>query len=799
MQAAPFVVESYQDVHAAKLAANAATGSTAPVTVSPVEARAALQTQLGKLRAAAPSNPIAAAHVPLVTHALVNFSRLDAAADVARMAQDKARHQEQSYGIDSGQVEHYVTHVYGNLDDIRGASAPTQMFGGSATPGTSKYFMKGRTFNTLVDAILHRYDPKSTNIADLAEHRIKAGQKLVERARNRQALYTATDPSTGSPLALPATQGTQPPVDYVRIHAGGDDMFVYKPYEGFFNSLYAPSFVRNSAIGRGVIRTVQGIKHGTVVFDMIHLMRVLGRQFFTTGSVNLRRSQSLLEYTPHEIQQMVRAGELTPQEAAWIAQERPTFQKLQDAGLNIGRVSDALWADTLGIIRHATEHYFGNKITAPLRVVEEFNRLVFEKATRSGMTEVAIKFYHRNLKHGLSEGEAARLAALEVNRLFGNLGRQGLLKSRSAQDLARIALFAPQWMEGTITSELHGGAQTVGAAFDLVSGRKVRAANVAKLMLTTASGMLLANQLINFATTGHSTFQNEEGHKMDAWLPGGHYGFWINPFTFLNSFYESFHRYYQDQQPRTMDDRFNATLNTLERIGKNKLSGPLRGLWTSLSGRDYRDQPLNSFRARMTEGIMSASPLPIPLSPLFERNPGEFPRLSWQGNEPGAWERQAAASMGIHLIPAQGPTDKMYALARKFRPDSTGATHEPSKYTLLRRALRNGDNPRAAEEMLRLVQSGGAKLKNMDEAMHMEGGTWQPPKFTGTKTGETDLIRSLSPTDRQTYKSALAESQRLGRIYWQVRSQSVVKLHAAQTAAQLKAAGDRAALLLPAR
>ena len=802
LEAAPFVVEGYQAVHSAKTAAAAATaaatGTTpAPVTVSPAEALAALQTQRGAVAAYVARTGKGRPYLDSIDHALANFTDLDAKSQSARILMRAGRMQEQAHGIQSGEVEHYVTHIYGNLDDIRGRNAPQEMFGGTDPGQTgSKYFTKARTFNTLADAIAAGYEPLSTNIAALAEHRIKAGQKLVERARNRTGLFTTTDPATGTPLALPAEPGAKPPANYQRISAGGEDIFVYDPYHGFFKALYQPSVVRNSTAGRAIIRTVQGVKHGTTVFDMLHLMRVLGRQLFTTGSAQMQRSQALLEYTAAEIRSMVAKGELTPQEAAWITTKRPTVEKLQAAGLNIGRVSDALWADTVGLVRHALQSVpLIRHLDMPLRGLEEFNKLVFDKATRSGMVEVGIAFYERARRRGLTEDQAARASALEVNRLFGNIGRQGVFRSRTMQDLARIALFAPQWMEGTLSSEIQALGQTAGAVLDAVTGKRIRAANTARVMLATAAGLLLANQVINYATTGHGTSENEEGHKMDAWIPGGHYGFWINPLTFLNSFLESFHRYYEDQQPRTVDDKLNSALDALTRIGGNKLSGPMRGVWTALSGRDYRGRPIDSFKGRITEGVMSASPLPIPLSPLLERNPGEFPRLSWQGNEPGAWERQAAASIGIHLLPAQGPADKMYALGRKFRADTGGSVHEPSKYTLLRRAIRNGDGERQREEMRRLIETGKATIDNMDAAMGMDGGEYHIPKFTGSTTGERDLLKSLSPEDRGTYTAALAESRAQATTYWRTRQAMIPMLFQLQLAAKKRAMAARAELI----
>jgi len=783
MEAAPFVVEAHQKIIQTKLDHNAANPTApVPVTASTPEAKGALAAQLSDLMKS--PDPKAKAYVPVLQRALSQFDDLMAKSRAAMQLMAGQRSVEQRQGIESGEVEYYITHVYGNLDDIRGRTAPQELFGGTDPGSTSsKYFTKGRTFTTLVDAIQAGYEPQSTNIADLAQHRIKSGQKLVERARNRAALFSTPDPTTGQPIAVPIAPGAKAPADYTPIDAAGTTIGVLHPYKGLFEALYGSSAVRNSTAGRAVIRTAMGIKHGTVVVDMVHLARILFRQLVTTGSIGQRRALALVEHSLTDIAAMEQSGEITPQEANWVRSQKIKYNKLLGSGLLIGRHADALWADSVGVLRHAIEKYTRySGIPSLLRATEQFTEFTFMKATRAGMVETALQFVDRNLKHGLPVDQAYRLAALETNRMYGNLGRQGVLKSRTFQDIARMTLFAPQWFEGTLTSELQGSAQMLKAPFSSAVNRRLIMGNVARAMLGGTLGMLAANQLINYASTGHSTFGNEEGHGLDAWLPGGNYGFWISPFTFLNPVTESLHRYYHREQPRTLDDAANAATKSVLQVLENKLSGPARGVLTFAKGTDYAGRPFQNFSGRFTEGLLSASPLPIPLQSVLQRNPGEWPRLTLQGSSPGAFEKQAAASLGIHLIAAQGPTDKMYALAKKFRPDASGAVHQASKYTVLRQQLRHGDADNAAAEMLRLVQSGDAKIANMDEAMGLAGG-YHRPSFTGTKQGEQDLLKSLKPEDKGTYQAALVEHQQMFRSYLAQRKAIFRQLLAAQHAA----------------
>lgn len=757
-QGATLVTEAFQDVVNAKKAANAAAGTPgAPASASIPEGKAALQGQMSRIRASGQGHE----YLPLFQHALANFDDLAAKSQDAHTLMKASRAAEIRHGIESAEVEHYVTHVYGNLDEMKGKDAPQELFGGTdAGASSSKYFTKNRKFNTLADAITEGYKPQSFNIADLAEHRFKTGQRLIERAKNRQMAFTMTDPSTGKFIAKPVTPGDSPPPDYVRIDAAGTPIDVYDPYKGIFKALYGESGVRNSTYLRAASRIVSTVKHGTVAFDMLHLFNVMYRSGFGAGTLRRRNALLLADHSLPEISAMEASGEINTAQADWVRSNQPKYMELLDAGLMSGRQMDALYDDSRSLLGHLISA--AGWAGAPFRAIEQFNHFVFQKATRAGMVEVALNFAERNEKTlDLSHPDAVRLAAVETNRMFGNVGRQGFLKSRTFQDLARMILFAPQWFEGTFTMELQGAAQLLKAPFSPLIHKRFMMGNVARTMSVAALGILAANQVINYATTGHSTFQNENGHQLDAWIPGGAHGFHISPFSVMNRTTESMLRYTAEAQPQTAGQFGSAVWDSVLHVAQNKLSGPARGVATAMRGTDYAGRPVEGLSGRAVEGIMSSSPLPIPLSPFLARNPGEWPRVSLQGSEPGAWERQAAASLGIHLMPAQGPTDKMYALAKPFRSDQT-LQHAPGKYTLLRRALRNGQTEQAADELRRLIAS-GTKLETLQQNFFKP---LSQVRFTDSEPNERALIASLkTPEQKQLYKDALKEHADLGQHY----------------------------------
>jgi hypothetical protein len=736
MEAAPFVVESYQ-------------GALEKRRREAEEAKAALLDQILTVKR---GDKIGAKYLPLMRRALEKFDDLDRKSQSARILLDGARKQELSYGIKSGEVEHYVTHVYGNLDDIRGSKAPRELFGSSTgVGGPSKYFTKNRTFSTLAEAISKGYDPASTNIADLAEHRMKSGQILLERMRMNDAVFSMKDPTDGVPVAMPAKAGEKPPTDYERVNAAGTDIWVYEPYSGLFNALFGKSAVRNSTLGRAAIKATQVIKHGVALFDAVHFARVGMRHFFSTGNIRYNRGLSLLEYTPEHVKTLEKHGDISPEEARWIEANRPTAQLLISHGLNVGKIADALVLPSVGTVQRILERNLGTWAGVPARTVRNFSIWGFDKLTRGSIIDTAIKFYERNRKFGMDEPTAAQAASREANAIFGNVGSQGIFKSRTFQDFARIILFAPQWAEGTLTAEMRGAAQALGAPVTLMSKGKLVAANTARMMASAIFTLFAVNQLINAATTGHPTWQNEEGHKLDAWIPGGKYGFWFSPLSAAANTIESFIRYTADRPGRTWDEQANGALDAALQIGYNKLSGPARGALTVATGRDYFGRPLQSFADRMTEGVMSAAPIPIFAQTQIKRSPGDWPKFSLSGSEPGAWEKQIFSTMGVHVFRAKGPMEKMYALARAYRPDS--GVHQPmfSKYQQLRRSLSEGDAEGSAKEIQRLLSKGDTTERSMTETFR------ERPLFTGSHARETEMYNKLSPEDKQTYMEAIRE------------------------------------------
>ncbi len=829
MRAAAFVTESFIAAESQRAAAGLPKGA------SVAEAKAALSQQVADVQTNAPDK-LKNKYVPQMLHGLANFDDIHNKGSTAQQLLHAEQIQEQSYGIKQEHLDNYLSHVYSNINEIKGKKAANPLFGGgSRGAGSSRYFVKGRTMATLADAIQSGYDPQSTNIADLAEHRIMHGQVLVEQANAREQMMSAIDPDSGERIVRPhldrdyyeinsgrgtAVQGVIYPTankfaveqggtrilypdlasakvaatsggqklsykrtgtgnlhpDYRTVDMAGTKVQVYSPYEGLMTALYGrDSIVRHHIAGRALLRGAQVIKHAQVLVDIVHVANVMYTQIFGGGGFGYGKGLAILEHSPSDMQRMRASGEIDRPTFDYYQKNRPLLDAGIKAGLNVGRIADAIYADSVkGIGDWLKQNHMG-LIGHPIAKLGEFAPWVFQKLTRGAMVQTFLKFQDRYLGFGMSMEEASSAAATEVNRAFGNLGMQGWLKSRGAQDVARIALFAPQWAEGRLRMEGQGIGQILKILPDSVRAKKLRVGNVARMQIGAALTFLALAQAINLATTGHSTFDNEEGHKLDAWIPGGAHGMWLSPFNVLAHNTEALHRYYNDTQSRTGGDKMLAAKGAAQQIFQNKLSAPMRALQVFTTQKDYAGTPLQTAGGVGWETALTLAPLPIPITSLMRHGPGESPQFTLSGAQPGALEKQAFASLGIHVVNARGPQDKMYSLARPFRKDDSYHP-EASKYTQIRRDLKGGFTDDAKDRMIDLITSGAAALANMDEAMGMRGGSYERPLFAGTQAAEHAMRSSLGPTDKKLYEDAVAEHREQAHQYWNLRNSILSQL-----------------------
>lgn len=683
---------------------------------------------------------LAAEYAPIIQHAIDNFTRLDATTQNYRALTKEQLDREHAAGVTTGELENYVTRLLEQPDN-QAAVLPA-----SGGQGRSAYFTKGRKFEKLADAIKEGYAPKSTDIVDLTQRRVEAGERLVQQKLLEQELRTLNAPNNLPILgkmdeyqSITGKNELSVPRGYTLVQTGGRPLVVNSDVAPVFKALYG-----DSTISQALKSTAGFLKQNTLVFDTFHVGRILFKELAYSkggGRFGYNKGLSLLEYKPEDVHRAVKVGDISQRMADYTNEVLPSgltrraaTEELLKRGLNVGKVSDNLLA----------EH------SAQLPFIKNFNPWVFQKLSRGAMIQTALENFERNMSRFPERGIEgnARQTAKEYNEVFGNLQNQGLFTNKNYQDLARSLILAPNWAESQLRAELRGYGQIAKTVPDVARGN-FRLGTVAQGQLTVILGMLAANQVANYLSTGHSTFENKDGHKLDAFIPGGNRGFWFSPLEIGAEYAHMASRYFsQHQNP----------IDVITQIASNKLGPVARSADTLISGRDYAGRSFATTKDRIVGALTDLVPLPIGLSGTIERDPrqeafGEgIPGLPGfrRNRQPGATERQALQSLGLKVTPAMSPTSEVFALAYPFRSDRS--YQGPVEYRDLRAALDNKDDSSVHKE-IGLLAARGKTVNQIESAIGV--GTRQ--KFTDSTVREVAFVRSLTPDQKKLYEQAQAE------------------------------------------
>lgn len=669
---------------------------------------------------------------PVIQHAIDNFERLNATTEHYREVTKKQLDREHEVGVGTGELDNYVTRLLEQPDN-----PDTILPGAGSSGGRSTYFMKGRKFEKLADAIKEGFRPKTTDIVDLTQRRIESGERLVQQKLLEQELRSMKladgSPILGAMEEYESTVGKKEltvPRGFSLVQTGGRPLVVNEQVAKVFQALYGDSTINQFVkSGAGLL------KRTTLVFDTYHVGRIMFKELaYSKGAQRFGygKGLSLLEYSPEDISRAVASGDISQRMADYTAEVLPSgltrraaVDELLKRGLNVGRVSDNLIAE------HA----------ASLPIVKNFNPWVFNKLSRGSMIQTALENFERNMARFPERGIEgnARQTAKEYNEVFGNLQNQGLFTNKSYQDLARVIVLAPNWAESQLRAELRGYSQTAAAVGNLARGR-ARLGTVAQGQLTVVLGMLAANQVANFLSTGHSTFQNKDGHWLDAFIPGGTRGFWFSPLEIGAEYAHMASRYFSQHQ---------TPIDILTRIASNKLGNVARSITTLATGRDYAGRSFATTGDRIRGALLDLMPIPIGLSGAVEKDPRQTFGLRLN-RQPGATEKQALQSVGLKVVPAMSATSEMFALAYPYRSDRS--YQGPIEYKDLRAALDNNDESSVQKE-LALLSSRGRTLNQIQSAI----GVGDTQKFTDSTVREVAFVRALKPEQKKIYEEAQQE------------------------------------------
>ncbi|MGA7817827.1 hypothetical protein, partial [Caballeronia sp.] len=431
--------------------------------------------------------------------------------------------------------------------------------------------------------------------------------------------------------------------------------------------------------------------------------------------------------------------------------------KFIKAGANLGKIQDALYKDLItdltpaaGPVRRGLHRVLDPSFGA-------YNRFLFDKLTRGLMTESNVREFERQHAANPNANPDALVKDIsrDVNNYFGNIGKQGWVKSATMKDLQRMFILAPDWVEGLIKKE--------GVAYSRLSGASKLAGKRQGLSAlgTTGRGigrgltfMFGLTQAINLITRQQPTWKNEEdGHKFDAFIPGigkNNEGFWFSPFSMFNEISHDTWRY-------ALSDK--TTLQAIDQVAGNKESPLTRAVIIALVGATSSGQRFTSSASQLNESAKQLAPLPLTFGKIGQFAghaiaPGVVPPVPNQ-----QLIRQGISSLGFKVEPKLNAAQEVSQVADKFSrangfKKDTGwqqvPTDEPS-YSKLRSALRTGDEAEAKRVYNALQKS--HTDRQIFKAMKLA----KNRPFTGSKAGESAFIRSLDDRQLKDYFAALQQ------------------------------------------
>jgi hypothetical protein len=742
-----------------------------------IEARgdkAALAADLEKIKAGKDPK-LSKQYAPVLQHALDNFDRLRTKAPNYLKLAARQRQEEIKEGVNIAGINEHVGRILHDPDNAHDLH-PLAAFGMNAADAAQpRYLMRGGEYKKLADAIADGHAPQTANLADLTEQRVRAGQRLIHEARFRReaAGMKARDgkPILGGIIETAErlnadgskTAEQKLPSGYEAVQAAGEVLTVHKDFAPIMRALYGDSAIRGNAAGRFFLKAAAFAKHNTLIFDSYHLFRIAAKANLGFQTGGHKKGLAGLNYGIEDLDRAVEAGHLTKEEAAYARETHEVADKLLRGGLNVGRV-----ADNLMEAAHAQGLF--NKVPLVGPGIVKFNHWMFNQYQRGVVMQAGTIAYERNRARfpEMSDEAVVRQSAKEVNEFFGNLGNQGWLRSKTMQDAARMVGFAPNWAESQFKSEARGIAQMGKVPADALRGKGLRVGNVAQAMGGIILASLIGNQLLNLFTRHKLTWQNEEeGHKWDAWIPGGaqNRGFWFSPLSIAAEYTHAMIKYLEKGE-----NALDAALH----IGGNKLSPGARGLKDLITGEDYAGRPFGSMGERIKMAAIDALPSPLPLSGVVEKDPKAA--LGYRLNkQPGSLEKQGLSMVGLKVDAEPSARSKMYQIADKFRGGpAQGGTRSPSEYAGLRHALDREDRPGAEAEVRRLLEE-GKPLNQIGRAFGVGAqGKFVPEHFTGGAESERKMLGQLTPEQKRLYLRAQGE-RRAGAEFFKGAAASVLR------------------------
>lgn len=702
-----------------------------------------------------------------IDFALRHFDRLEPIAQAyAKLTEWQRRSEEaQGYGTlyrDGGYVFH-MQDLNSNFD-FESVAGKRDAAGGAPTP-----FKHVRDHPTYADSIAAGVAPKTLSAVDLLQRRLTLGRRMVNYGTWMESMRGIIDPKTQQPLVTDAivrlradgSKDVTAPVGYFLSDFGGRKVAVHSGYSGLFNALTEGSALWQNAFSQTALRTLALGKQFTLLGDTFHAGRLAFWNAITRlGAPTYRRGQTLLDNSPGELRRMAQAGEIPADWVRQLEQDKARMDLMLKAGMNVGSVSDAL------------HHEF----VQSLPVLGTFNKWLFGQYQRGAMTEAALIEFDRakGMEPNLSDEQVARQVAKAINTRFGNLQSQGLFKSKTFQDLARVFFLAPQWNESLIRAELGAVRDAVSAPVQSWrAGHPVLGA-MARGIAVAAVGQFLMNQMINYLTRGKPTWENEEGADSGAWgwagarisayIPDalGGPGFFLNPTAVPM---EITHLLL-----KSTERNGGNFMEALRQFAAGRLNNVTRPIYTFITHEDMLGRRLRTGTDVARTMAEEATPVPISSGALY-RMVKQLATGEHEEAFPGQFEKQVLQSAGVRAESVPGPEQRMGAMARDFNREHgvlPSAEYYAGDYQPLVNALRLHNQAAAQAAMEDLL----ARKTPAQVGRHFS--TWPLYPFTGQSRREAQFFQGLNPEEQQAYQTARQQRADVARNALEMLSRAQV-------------------------
>lgn len=644
-----------------------------------------------------------------------------------------------------------------------------------AIKGTEKIYggkyRQPKTFPTYYHAGAEGpYIPATADGASLVGHRVRQGMNTIERDAWVNGLKGINGPS-GQPIAADVkilANGSikTPGREYEAMMINGKNVAVHEDFASIIRNLTNPSALQDWAITRGALRLQELLKHTAVIGDIYHGFKTGFFAQSISRKVGWKAGWSALDIKPQNMAEAVSKGIISQSEADWAnapvrfgnqtISRRQLADKFIRSGANLGRIQDALYKDLISGVTPGQGKLKRGFGAAVQETSGRWNRFLFDNWTRGIMTEANILEFERQMKAKPEANPEAimRDISRDVNNRFGNIGRQGWLKSATHRDLARLFFFAPQWGEGLMKSEAAFYGRASGAS--KLMGRREGVSNLGTAGRSVGKGLVFLlglTQAINLLTKGQPTWKNDEGHKGDAWIPGrnGEPGFWFSPLSVFNETTHDLWRYAQGE---------HTVMNAVDTIIGNKESALSHALLIlGVGATAGKGQHFTSSMNQLKAAGSQLAPMPLTFGRYAQAAGHAVAPSVVPPNAPGSLQRQTFSALGIKVEPKLDAASEVSQKAEAFAKETgikkeTGwqqvQTDEPS-YSKLRSALRAGDESEAKRQYEALKKTRTETL--IFKAMKLA----KSRPFTGSKKGENAFIKSLDDRGLEQYQRAVQQ------------------------------------------